>query len=203
MEIDFKDKRISFPRELSKLDELALHFSEQLSSTGIKHVFLSGYIAILFGRNRMSEDIGVVCEVVSFETFDAFWKDIHETLDCIITSDPKDAYDVYLRKGVAIRFAHKGEFIPNVEMKFKSTEMHREALSHALDAVVNERHIPISPLEQQIAYKLFMASEKDIEDARFLFKLFQENLEMGKLSSYLDSLEVPLETARRYLGWSE
>ena len=81
--------------------------------------------------------------------------------------------------------------------------MHREALTHSLDVTVNERHIPISPLEQQIAYKLFMASEKDIEDARFLFKLFQENLEMGKLSSYLASLEVPLEKARRYLGWSE
>ncbi|MEE9116487.1 MAG: hypothetical protein V3U09_06270, partial [Thermoplasmata archaeon] len=69
MEIDFKDKRISFARELSKLDKLALHFSERLSTAGIKHVFLSGYIAILFGRNRMSEDIGVVCEEVPFEKF--------------------------------------------------------------------------------------------------------------------------------------
>lgn len=203
MEIDFRDRRISFARELSKLDELALHFSERLTSSGIKHVFLSGYIAILFGRNRMSEDIDVVCEVVPFETFDTFWKDIHKTLDCIITSDAKKAYDDYLNKELAVRFAQKGEFIPNVEMKFKSTQMHNEALSLALDVVVNERHIPISPLEQQIAYKLFMASEKDIEDARFLFKLFHENLEMGKLSSYLDSLEVPLEKARRYLGWSE
>lgn len=203
MEIDFEGRQISFARELSRLDEMALHFSERLSSAGIKHVFLSGYVAILFGRNRMSEDVDVVCEGVPFEAFDGFWKDIHETLECIITTDAKKAYDDYLDAGTAVRFARKGEFIPNVEMKFKSTEMHQEALSGSLDVTVNGRQIPISPLEQQIAYKLFMGSEKDIEDARFLFKLFYDSLDVGKLSSYLDSLEVPLEKARMYLGWSE
>lgn len=203
MEIDFKGRRISFTRELSKMDELALDFSNRLSSAGIDHVFLSGYVAILFGRNRISEDIDVVCERVTFSVFESFWKEVHETLECIITSDAKKAYDHYLNAETAIRFARKGEFIPNVEMKFVSTDMHREALSGSLDVIVNERHIPISPLEQQIAYKLFMGSEKDIEDARFLFKLFYDHLETGKLSSYLDALEVPLEKARRYLGWTQ
>lgn len=203
MEIEFGERRISFSRELSKLDELALHFSERLSHVGMKHVFLSGYVAILFGRNRMSEDIDVVCEHVPFEKFTEFWKDIHRTLECIITSDPGTAHNNYLKTGLAIRFAHKGEFIPNMAMRFDSTEMHREAISASLDAVVNKRHIPISPLEQQIAYKLYMGSEKDIEDARFLFKLFQDNLDESRLRTYLDALRVPMKNAERYLGWNE
>lgn len=201
--IDFNGSRVSFTRELSKLDELALHFSERLSAANIKHVFLSGYVAILFGRNRTSEDVDVVCEEVPFETFAEFWEGIHQTLECIITTDVRSAYDKYLSEGLAVRFSRKGEFIPNVEMKFVSTEMHREALSGSLDAVVNGRHMPISPLEQQIAYKLFMGSEKDIEDARFLFKLFYENLDKSKLNMYIEALGVPTPEAKRYLGWSE
>ena len=151
MEINFEGRRISFTKEFSKLDDLALHFSERLSAAGIRHVFLSGYVAILFGRNRTSEDIDVVCERVPFETFARFWEDIHRNLECIITSDMRTAYDDYLREGVAMRFAYKGKMIPNVEMKFASTAMHREALSAPLEVAVNDRQIPISPLEQQIA----------------------------------------------------
>ncbi len=203
MDIDFEDRHISFTKELSKLDELALYFSDRLSAAGIEHVFLSGYVAILFGRNRSSEDIDVVCEAVPFKTFSSFWEDVHQMLECIITSDVRTAYEDYLQKKTAIRFAYKGEFIPNVEMKFETTDMHKEALSSPLDVAINGRHLPISPLELQIAYKLFMGSEKDIEDARFLFKLLEENLDKAKLVAHLMALEVPMHEARRLLGWSD
>ncbi len=201
MEMNFKGRVVSFNKELSVLDELAIYFSERLTAAGIRHVFLSGYIAILFGRNRTSEGIDVVCETVPFETFSKFWEDIHQNLECIITSNVQIAYEGYLRKGTAVRFAYKGKMIPNVKMKFEATEMHREALSGPLEVVVNGRHLCISPLEQQIAYKLFMGSEKDIEDARFLFKLFEEYLDKARLNLYLEALEVSLPMAKRYLGW--
>lgn len=202
MELTFEDQRIVFNKELSNLDELALHFSECLSVSGIRHVFLSGYVAILFGRNRTSEDIDVVCEVVPFESYAKLWEVIHKDMECIITSDAQTGYNDYLQKKTALRFAYKGEFIPNVEMKFEATEMHREALSSPLLVVVNGRDLPISPLEQQIAYKIFMGSEKDIEDARFLSKLFEENIDKTKLSMFLKALKIPLPLAQRYLGWS-
>jgi hypothetical protein len=202
MEIKFQGRHVSFNKELNVLDELALHFSEKLNKTGIKHVFLSGYVAILFGRNRTSEDIDVVCKTVPFETFKRFWDDIHENLECIITSDMRIAYNDYLKKGTAVQFAYRGKFIPNIEMKFATTDMHREALSHVFKVVVNGRNLLIPSLEQQIAYKLFMGSEKDIEDARFLFKLFDKNLDKQKLIVYLKALNVTLGRSKRYLGWS-
>lgn len=203
MEMNFEERQISFEKELSSLDELALHFSECLSQADINHVFLSGYVAILFGRNRASEDIDVVCEKVHFDTFDKFWDNVHRNLKCIIISDVHTAYHEYLLKGTAIRFAYPREFIPNVEMKFEATKMHNTALSSPINVVVNGRNLPISPLEQQIAYKLFMGSEKDIEDARFLFKLFFENLDQILLHEFFEALEVSISEAKRYLGWSD
>jgi hypothetical protein len=203
MDIKFEDGGMSFTKELSKLDELALLFSERLSLAGFKHVFLSGYVAILFGRNRTSEDIDVVCEDVSFEAFTLFWEGIHEILECIITSDVHEAYDNYLKKEMAVRFAYKGEFIPNIEMKFATTAMHREALDKTLEVNVNGHRILIPSLDQQIAYKMFMGSEKDIEDARFLFKLFEERLDKHGLTIYLDALGMSMQRAKQYLGWSD
>jgi hypothetical protein len=203
VEMNFEERQISFEKELSSLDELALHFSECLSHAGINHVFLSGYVSILFGRNRASEDIDVVCEKVPFETFNKLWDNVHRNLKCIITSDLHTAYNEYLLKGTAVRFAYPGEFIPNVEMKFEATKMHTNALSSPLNVIINGRSLPISPLEQQIAYKLFMGSEKDIEDARFLFKLFFENLDQILLNEFLETLNVSLTEAKRYLGWSD
>jgi len=203
MKIDVKARKISFKKDLNKLDELALLFSERLSAAKIHHVFLSGYVAILFGRNRQSEDIDVVCERVPFRTFAGFWADINKEFECIITSNARTAYNEYLNEGMAIRFARRGEFIPNVEMKIGTTTMHREALSYSLTVAINKRTLPISPLEQQIAYKLYMGSEKDVEDARFLFKLFEENIDKDKLGRYLTALKVQRRKARRHLGWSK
>ncbi len=50
---------------------------------------------------------------------------------------------------------------------------------------------------------IFLGSEKDIEDARFLFKLFEENLNTGELLDYIRPLEIPVEEAKYYLGWKE
>jgi len=69
--------------------------------------------------------------------------------------------------------------------------------------IVNGRNLFIPTLEQQIAYKLFMDSEKDIEDARFLFKLFEENLDKQNLIEFLKALDISMDQSKTYLGWSD
>jgi hypothetical protein len=201
MEIEFTEGKIFFNKELNQLDKLALEFSRLLSNHEIGHVFISGYVAILFGRNRSSEDIDMICEKVSFDRFIEFWDDCIKKFECIITADPKNAYDQYLLNKSAIRFAYTDKIIPNVELKFCSNEMHEEALSKAIMVFVNNNCLPVPPLEQQIAFKLYLGSEKDIEDARFLFKLFEEELVLSKLEEYLGLLKIDIELARTYLGW--
>ena len=202
MEMEFEGRQITLNKELSKLDELALRFSDCLNALEIENVFLSGYVAILFGRNRASEDVDCICKPISYERFVKFWELISEDLECIITSNIEDAYNEYLKSGTALRFANKGKFIPNVEMKFATTAMHKKALSDSLEVILNGRKLHIAPFEQQIAFKLYMGSEKDIEDARFLFKLFEENLDKIELITYFEALKVPKGNVKMYLGWS-
>ena len=203
MELEFRENRIIFSKELSKLDILAVRSSKILSGLEIGHVFLSGYIAILFGRNRASEDIDVVCESISIDKYRKLWAALHEDLECIITDEAEDSYNKYLMNNTALRFANKNELIPNIELKYARTELHNRALLSPLIVELNENTIPISPLEQQIAYKLFMTSEKDIEDARFIFKLFEEHLNKQKLIELIEELEVDPAIAKTHLGWRD
>lgn len=202
MELDFDGNTISLKREMSKLDNLAVRFSAVLHRAGVEHVFLSGYVAIIFGRNRSSEDIDVVCTRISPDEFSRFWKEARKEFECIITDDERVAREDYLEKGTAIRFADRGEVIPNIEMKFASNAMQHEAIEKALNVVLNGEPLRIAPFEQQIAYKLFLGSEKDIEDARFLFKLFRERLDLRALEGYLKALNISKKTASASLGWS-
>jgi len=52
-------------------------------------------------------------------------------------------------------------------------------------------------LELQIAYKLLLGSVKDIEDARFLFKLFMEQIDKKELKAWLRELDIPKKTVEK------
>ncbi|MBU3967938.1 MAG: hypothetical protein KKG76_11305 [Euryarchaeota archaeon] len=176
MEIEFKEDKIIFDRELSLLDSFVLSFAEHLQTNNINYVIISGYVAILFGRSRMSEDVDIFIENISFEKFLKFW--YHQ----------------------AIRIAKKGNFIPNIELKFVKNDLDRYSLDHRKHVKIADRSLYLSPLELQIPYKLFLGSEKDIEDARFLFKLFKDNLNIVLLKMFLTKLKISDNYANKYLG---
>lgn len=143
MEIEFKDDKILFNRELSILDSFVLDFTENLVTNNIKYVIISGYVAILFGRSRMSEDVDILIEHIPFEKFLKFWSKMEKNYECLNTSNSLEAYKDYM-----------------------------------------ENH----------------QSEKDIEDARFLFKLFKDDLNIGLIKMFLIKLKIPDNNVERYLG---
>jgi len=51
-----------------------------------------------------------------------------------------------------------------------------------------------------IPYKLSMGSGKDIEDAISLFERFKDELNTELLEKFLKELEIPEESANKYLG---
>lgn len=204
MEIEFKDDEIIFIKELSKLDNFVLEFVDMLTKHKVNHVIISGYVAILFGRNRISEDVDFLIQHITFEKFLKFWSEFDEkTYECLNTSDPHDAYYGYLETHHAIRIAKKGSFIPNIEIKFVKNQLDRFSLKNRKCVKLDDKFLFISPLEVQIPYKLFLGSEKDIEDARFLFKLFKDDLNMVLLDRFLTELEIPEEDVDKYLGGIE
>jgi hypothetical protein len=181
--IEIKDK------ELSKLDNFVFDFIEIIEKHA-DYVIISGYVAILFGRNRTSEDVDIFIQKIDYDVFSKMWDEIYDDFECINTHDVKNAYDNYLSEGLSLRFAKKNTFIPNIELKFPKVELDNWTLSESKKVIVNNKTLFISPLELEIPFKLFLGSEKDIEDAVHLFKLFKSYLDMKTLTDFNRKLKT-------------
>ena len=190
MEIDVSDGRIVLNKELNDLDKLVVDFVSVLDKSNVNYVLVSGYVAILFGRSRSSEDIDLIVERMPEGRFLALFEEVAKSFDCIITTDAKNAYDNYLTKRASIRFARKGEFVPNMEFMFpKAQDLDNWVLNNRLEVILNGISLKISPIELQIPYKLFLSSSKDIEDARHLYLIFKDKLDNSLFSQFLIKLD--------------
>ena len=198
MEIEYENDRISFEKELTVLDQLALDFSEILQENNIDHVFVAGYVAILFGRSRVSEDVDIIVEKISQEKFLSFWEELDEFY-CHNTWDPEEAYDDYLDNEIAIRFSKEDVVIPNIEFKFANTRQQNKVLDDNIIVELNGNILPIASLESQISYKLYLGSEKDIEDAKYLYEIFKDKIESDKFKKYLEELSINISEAEEVL----
>jgi hypothetical protein len=56
--------------------------------------------------------------------------------------------------------------------------------------MVNKEKLMTSEIELQIAFKLNLGSDKDFEDARHLYNIFKEHLDMGLLKRQISALRV-------------
>lgn len=189
MEFEFKGNKIKFNRELSGLDKLVLKFTRVLEKQGVEYVIISGYIAILFGRSRNTEDVDLFIAEMPFEKFGALWKALYKAgFECINESDAQDAYGRYLKSNLALRFAVKGTIIPNFELKFPKAKNQFYSLNRKIAVLLNGEKLNTSELELQIAYKIYLGSDKDFEDARHLYNVFKGHLDIGLLKKHIHEL---------------
>ena len=191
--------QIKLNKELNELDNLVIDFARILNRKRVDYVLVSGYVSILFGRSRSSEDIDLIVKKISEEKFLTLWKALSKNFECITTKNPKKAYQNYLMERSALRFSRKGMFIPNIEFKFPKLDLDNWVIEKAKKVVLNGNVIRISPIELQIPYKLFLASEKDIEDARYLYKLFKETIDKNLFKYFLENLDKK-DRFNRYLA---
>jgi hypothetical protein len=85
-------------------------------------------------------------------------------------------------------------------MKYLKIELDRWALENRKSVSLNGKQLFISPLELQIPYKLFLGSGKYIEDAKYLYDLTQEHLDMALLYEFNTTLKTT-KIFRKYLLW--
>jgi hypothetical protein len=155
-----------------------------------QYVIVSGYVSILFGRTRTTEDIDMVIPTMAFSVFEALARDLKSNGFYFLNSDNvRDLYDTYLTKQIAIRIGRKVA-VPNMEVKFPKIALEQEALDKAITVRFDEHELRMSPLELQIAFKFFLGSDKDIEDAVHLYEIFKENLNREKILLYCKRLEI-------------
>lgn len=199
MEFEFSKGRLKFNKVLSDLDRFVFDFVNLLEASKIKYVIVSDYVVILFGRPRATEDIDILTEHFDFERFKDFISlSKNNKFDIMNSADVSELYYEFLKKNTAIRI-FKGTIYPNAELKFASSLINNEALKNPLRVVVNSKELLISPLEQQISYKLYLGSDKDIQDAKFIFELFKDKLDTAKIMQTNKILKVEGKS-KLYLG---
>ena len=185
----FIDKKtIEIDRILSDLDKFTLDFIKVLEKH-VKYVLVSGYVAILLGRARASEDVDVIIQKIEISKFQALYRELLKNdFYCLNAKKDKVLYD-YLKDNLAVRFAKKGNTIPNIELKWAKHEFDDLALENTIEVKLSEGNLKISHLELQIAFKKeVLKSPKDLEDARHIEKIAEKYLDNSLINKYRESL---------------
>jgi hypothetical protein len=185
----FIDKKtIKIDREISDLDNFTLDFIKILEKN-TDYVIVSGYVAILLGRARASEDVDVIIPKIDFPKFQSLYTELKKNnFYCLNAEEVSTVYD-YLKDNLAVRFAKNDTIIPNIEMKWIKSDFDRFALENTIDVNLSKGKLRISHLELQIAFKEeVLKSPKDLEDARHLEKIAEGYLDNKLINKYREML---------------
>lgn len=154
------------------------------------YIIVSGYICISLGRSRATEDVDMIIDRIDRDTFHKIYDDAMKAGFYFLNPEEEEGLFEMLNESTSIRMAKEGTIIPNLEIKFPRDELGIEALLKKKILYVNEKKINISPIEMQIAYKIYLGSAKDIEDARYLWELMKEYLDRDELKMFMGKLNV-------------
>ena len=190
MKYNKKKKEIILDKELNNLDKFALDFF----NIAIKYtdcVIISGYVSILLGRSRATEDVDIFIKKISKETFYLLYHDlVSNGFWCINSDNPETLFD-YLKENLAIRFARGKIPLPNMEVKFPKDKLDEDAFEDSIRVKLPDGEIKISSLERHIAFKrYFLGSEKDDEDALHIEELFKEDIDYEKIKKLHELLKL-------------
>ena len=161
MNISFTSESIGLQKELNSLDSFTLDFIAALDKLSLRYVIVSGYVAILFGRSRASEDIDIILEKMDRQKFHTLWNSLKDGFECIITSSEDEAYTNYLQSGLALRFARKGSFIPNIEVKFPKDSLAHLSLQVRKKVLDADNHICV---ERSTVFRLPLTYSGEEQD---------------------------------------
>jgi len=199
--VEFEGNFIRLKKELNDLDLFVIEGSKIISRFFKGYVIVAGYVAILFGRSRTTEDVDVIIDpkYLNIEIMDKFYEEINK-LDYWVfnAKDQINALEL-LSNGIAVRLAKRSFVIPNFEIKVARDPLEFVALKKRIKVNLNDNEFYISPLELNIAYKIYLGSQKDIEDAVFLYCLFQEKLNEGEIAIYLQKLGIKSDIVKGLL----
>jgi len=190
MELKYEPGKIKIENKVfTALDEFVSDFMKSLEGY-TDYVIVSGYVVILFGRARGTEDIDTIIRYMDKDTFTSFYQRLSR--EGYYFLNPEDVNGLYemLEEGLRVRIAKEDTIIPNIELKFVKDDFDRYSIDNRLEVVIGEKHLFISPIELQIPYKLYLGSDKDIEDAVYLWDIFKGEIDVSLLGRFMKALNV-------------
>ena len=181
MEYNPLEKQIILNRKLNKLDKFVLDFLKVIKRH-VDYVIISGYISILLGRSRATEDIDIFIKKISEKEFASLYDDLVKSGFWCLNSDDSETIFSYLHDGLAVRFSYEEKPVPNIEVKFPKNELDEGVFEDFIIVKIPNKEIKISSLERHIAFKrYFLGSDKDIEDALHVEEIFKDKIDFRKI----------------------
>ena len=201
MEIKFsKNSIVLEQKELTTLDKLVIKFIRSMGN--VNYVIVSGYIAIFFGRIRGTEDIDILLDKMDIKQIEELYGRLLKNGFAPVNNveDAKEAYEL-LSEGSSLRYSEKGTWAPNFELKFVKKPLDRHTMDNKMKVTFNTKYFMyISPIELQVAFKLWLSSDKDYEDARYVYNIFKTYIDAKKLNEFISELHVKKEIVNKVLG---
>jgi hypothetical protein len=207
--MDFEDGVLVIDRELSEFDRRAFAFFDLLDEIGIDYLVVSGYLLLLTGRQRMTEDVDLILSVRTTDRLDELATRLGEA-GYVANPPPLDRLPEFIEDG-HVGVHAEGARVPTFDLSLGETQLERDAFADSLSVEVSGKTLQVTPFEQQIAYKLSMLYDPtdhtamDFLDALHLYRLFEDHLDMDSLRSYTQRLNAAealdeLRTASRETG---
>ncbi|MDP3986830.1 MAG: hypothetical protein Q8P81_01240 [Nanoarchaeota archaeon] len=149
-----------------------------------KYIICSGFVAIAHGRTRATEDIDMILEVISKEEFSELHNDlIDNEFECMQSDSAEVVYDDYMKEGGSVRYTRKGEFLPEMEIKFAKDDLDDEQINSRQKIPFTKLDVYFSSVEGNIAFKEeLLGSDKDLEDAQHLRIIYEGKLDEDKIN---------------------
>lgn len=182
--------KIVLEKDPSDLDIFALKFLKILGKH-IEYVIVSGYVSILLGRTRATDDIDIFIKPISKEKFSTLYSELELNGFWCLNAESLNEVFSYLKDGLSIRFSEINKATPNFEVKFPKDSLDEETFdSFVIVEFPNKEQIKISSLERQIAFKrYYLKSDKDKEDALHIEEVFKDKLDINKVNKYKTLIE--------------
>mgnify|MGYP001239850718 CR=1 FL=1 len=173
------------------LDKFVEDFCEIIDKYA-KYIVCSGFVAIVHGRTRGTEDIDLIVEKIDYEKF----VKLHESLIvggfiCMQSDDVEVIYKDYLENGDSVRYVRKsvGMFPPEMEIKFPKDILDEEQIDERVKLPLTKLDVYFSSIESNIAFKEeYLKSDKDMEDAQHLRIIYEGKLDDGKIDKIKEKI---------------
>jgi hypothetical protein len=187
--MEFTADEVRIDKPPSDLDRLVLDVVDVLESVGVEYAVVSGYVVVLLGRARATEDVDVITERFDADTAGELAERLAEAGFWGPAMPLADLYET-VANDLPVRIAADGHRVPNVELKVATDDYDRASLREPRTVEFGDEQLRIGSLELQIAYKLHMDTPKDFEDALYLQEVAEPTLNTAKLEAHVDELDV-------------
>lgn len=158
------------------LDKFVEDFVEVVEKH-VDYIIVSGFVAICHGRSRGTENIDMIIEKISLDKFKLLHEDlIKNNFECMQSQNVKEVYD-YLSNKDSVRYVRKGEYLPEMEIKFAKDELDILQLSTKQKLPLSGLDVWFSNIEMNVAFKEeLLKSDKDLKDAEHLRIIYEEKI---------------------------